>query len=276
MLTMQGVTFAYKKDTVYHDFSWNAQPGKIYGVVGPNGAGKTTLLKCIASELVSYSGTIEYNGNSVKSRDASHLATTFYVPDVQPKFSCTIKELMEYGSFFPKWDAQPLESFLTQQRFEKNTSIKTLSKGYQKQLLFYFALSCNPDLLLLDEITDGIDVASARQLCKDLVAFFNEEKIVIIAAHHIQDFDTLIDEYIVIHHGKIIYSNTRDDILDTHGWIDSAHKASFPEEAILDSRILMGKKQYLVRMNKVSTPHDPVDIVSFFAGLFTKMKGEVQ
>lgn len=276
MLTLQGVTFAYKKKAIYKDFTWKAQPGKIYGIVGPNGVGKTTLLKCIASELVSFSGTIEYNNISVKKRDDSHLATTFYVPDVLPKFSCTIEELIKYGVFFPGWNPQPIKKFIGQHGFTKNTSIKTLSKGYQKQLLFYFALSCNPDLLLLDEITDGIDVASARQLCKDLVAFFNDEKIVIIAAHHIQDFDTLIDEYIVIHDGKIIYSSTRDEILTTHGWIDIAHKASFSDEAILDSRIVMGKQQYLVRMNKDNIPHEPVDIVSFFAGLFTKLKGELQ
>jgi len=258
---------------IYNDFTWQAEPGKMYGIVGPNGSGKTTILKCIASHLVTYNGSILYDGIEAKERDPRHLGKCFYYPDVQSKLNCPIGDLFLFGVFYPKWDPKPLETFLENNGYTKKTKILSLSKGFQKQLLFYYALSCNPDILLLDEITDGIDIASARQICKDLLAFFDDTKTVIIAAHHIQDFETLIDEYSVIHDGKIVYSNTRDGILNSHGWIDEQLASNIARDDILDKRSIMGKTQILIKnIESYSQKFEKTDIATIFAGMFTYLK----
>ena len=193
----------------------HVQKGSIYGVVGPNGAGKTTIIRHITGIIRPDSGNILIDGQPVwenpeiKSRMA-------YIPDDLYYFPQASTDTMKryYQSLYPDFDGE---------RFEKlraffpginpRTQIRRLSKGMQKQALFWLSLSCRPDLLILDEPVDGLDPVMRRQIWSLIMQETSERQMtVLISSHNLRELEDVCDHVGIMHRGKMILEQSLADL----------------------------------------------------------------
>ena len=150
----------------------------------------------------------------------------------------SINDLMILGESYSNWDREKFEGFIYRENLEPKKKMRELSKGWRKRVYFYFALSINPDILILDEISEGVDLIAQKEIITDLMKYFNEEKTVIISTHHIEEFENIIDDLVIIDNGKIFYNGTKEIVDISIGWTDGENKERISEGDILLTRTI--------------------------------------
>nr|WP_324760348.1 ABC transporter ATP-binding protein [Haloarcula sp. GH36] len=181
MLELQGVTAAYDSTPILREVDLSVQSGEIVGVMGKNGVGKTTLMKTVIGLLEPVSGTVSYDGIDVTGHDADERARAGigYIPqgrDVFPKL--TVEQNIRMGETVNADSSETLydEIYDYFPILEERASQQagTLSGGQQQMLAIARALVSNPDLLLLDEPSEGIQPSIVDQISQDMQTI-NEE-----------------------------------------------------------------------------------------------------
>ena len=211
ILKLAHVSFSYKKQFVLQDISYAFDEGKIYSIIGHNGAGKTTLIRLILNILKLQEGEIIINGNPKLS----------YVPDLGGLFEfLTVDENLEIflrlnkrtNSFSKNFIERSIQQWHLMDK--RKTQIKYLSMG-QKQRISIIVSEVNcPDLLLMDEPSNGIDIISQELLNQHLLSLKKSGRTVIIASHDINLIEKVSDEIIILEKGKITYSEAMSNIND--------------------------------------------------------------
>ncbi len=189
--------------------------GSIYGLVGPNGAGKTTVLRHIVGAMRPDSGTIEIDGSpvyerpEVKERIASILDDVFYFS------SASTRDMMAfYRGLYPHFDVE-LYGRLRDAfpEINENTPIRRLSKGMQKQSAFWLALSCRPDVVILDEPVDGLDPIMRRQVWSLLVEEVSQREItVLVSSHNLRELEDVCDHVGILSHGRVLLERSLSEL----------------------------------------------------------------
>jgi ABC-2 type transport system ATP-binding protein len=212
MLTIDNISFGYRKDPVISDFSLSLEKGTICGLLGPNGTGKTTLLYLISGLLKADKGTVNYNGFTPLKRDVEFLSDIFIVPEEFRLPSCTLKDYVDVNSkFYPNFSMEDMREYLTTFELPDDIHLGRLSMGQKKKVFISFALACNTSLLLLDEPTNGLDIPGKRLFRQALVKSMSDEKTVIISTHQVYDIDKVIDHIVIAYqHGVLLNESTRD------------------------------------------------------------------
>ena len=145
--------------------SLSVPTGSVYGLVGPNGAGKSTIIRHLTGIYRQDSGTVAIGGESVWENAAlkSRIAA---IPDDWYYFNqASIRDMMRfYKGFYPNFSMERYEKLKEVFSIDEKKTIRRLSKGMQKQVAFWLALSCMPDYLILDEPVDGLDPVMRRQV----------------------------------------------------------------------------------------------------------------
>jgi len=161
----RGLEYRLGKSFEIRDLALNVPEGSIYGFLGPNGAGKTTTIQLLLAMRRAKAGSITVLGKPVPQEITAVLARTGYVPErphVDPGLK--IEEATQFhGAFYPSWDAAVADSLLIQFDLDRTRRIKRLSKGETGKFLMVLALAQRPDLLVLDEPTDGLDPVVRRE-----------------------------------------------------------------------------------------------------------------
>lgn len=188
------------------------RPGTVYGLVGSNGSGKSTFLRLIAGIYYPDGGEILVDGQrpfdnlSVKSR-------VFFLPD-SPYFvhQSNVDEMADfYSLFYGRFNRERYAYLCSVFPIDTKMRISRMSKGMQRQAALMLALSCMPDILLLDEAFDGLDPI-IRQVLKRLLAdsIAQYGLTVIIASHNLRELEDLCDHIGLLHKGKIIFNSELD------------------------------------------------------------------
>jgi ABC-2 type transport system ATP-binding protein len=204
-LAVDGVTF-------------DIAPGEIFGLLGPNGAGKTTTLECILGLRQPDSGRItvlgmEHGARSprIRARIGAQLQTTGLYPRL------TVRELVElFARLFPK--ARPADEVIELVGLQEKakTPSKDLSGGQRQRLAVALALVNDPDLILLDEPTTGLD-PQARRAVWDVVRDLGRAgKTVLLTTHYMEEAEQLCDRVAVMDHGQIIALDTPEALINQH------------------------------------------------------------
>ncbi len=161
--------------------------GSVYGFLGPNGAGKTTTLRLVMGLLRARSGRIQVLGEPMPGQAATVLARVGYVPE-QPHFDSllTVREILRFqAAFYRRWDWTIAERLLLELQLPDERSFGKLSKGQKAKLMMLTVLAQRPDLLVLDEPTDGLDPVARRDILVALLDYVAERRATVMISSHL-------------------------------------------------------------------------------------------
>jgi len=181
--------------------------GSIYGFLGPNGAGKTTTIRLMLGMVKPQAGRIAVLGHDVPAALPQALAKTGYVPErphVYP--ALTVLEAMElHAAFFERWDEAWAKKLLRDFELPTNGVVSRMSKGETGKLMILLALAQRPELLVLDEPTDGLDPMVRRDALTAILDYVAETgATVFISSHLVHELERICDRVGVLDHGRIV------------------------------------------------------------------------
>jgi len=241
MITVSGLKKSYKLNKkqlslkpknkkikiAVNDISFQVKPGTIYGLLGPNGAGKTTTLRCIATLLKPTDGQISVFGNDVLSspqKVREHLA--FLTNDLKLDKHFTPLDTLKlfadlYGLENEKFESRKkmLFDYFDITAFE-HKKISTLSQGMMQKVAIAVSLIHDPEVIIFDEPTNGLDVITARKVTDYLRRLKDEGKTIIISTHIMTVAEKLCDEVGIIIDGEIVAEGTVQELLSYTGQKD--------------------------------------------------------
>ena len=216
-VSFNNVTKEFKNKTVLKGVSFNIEAGDIYGLIGENGAGKTTLLKLIVNLLKPTSGNIQVLGKEIKKDSYDYLRNIGALID-EPVF---YKKLTLYENFkvhceyLGFYDEEKLESVLKRVGLhnKKDRKIKELSFGEKQRLAIAYALITEPELLILDEPTNGLDTIAIVEL-REILLKLNREfnTTIIISSHAIIELETLVNKVMFLKNGEIVEDGLLEEV----------------------------------------------------------------
>lgn len=216
-VSFNNVTKEFKNKTVLKGVSFNIEAGDIYGLIGENGAGKTTLLKLIVNLLKPTSGNIQVLGKEIKKDSYDYLRNIGALID-EPVF---YKKLTLYENFkvhckyLGFYDEEKLESVLKRVGLhnKKDRKIKELSFGEKQRLAIAYALITEPELLILDEPTNGLDTIAIVEL-REILLKLNREfnTTIIISSHAINELETLVNKVMFLKNGEIVEDGLLEEV----------------------------------------------------------------
>lgn len=234
MLEIEGLTKRFGKKAALDHMTCHIENGSIFGLVGSNGSGKSTLLRTIARIYQPDGGTVKWNGMPTFEHVACK-GSMFFVPDFPYFFyQATIYRMADfYKKLYPGWDPARFEELCGLFPLEKDLRISSMSKGMQRQAALILALSTRPELLLLDEVFDGLDPV-VRQLLKRLLAQEVGERgmTIVIASHNLRELEDLCDHVGLLHKGGVVFERELDELkLGIHK-IQAAYMPELPADAL--------------------------------------------
>jgi ABC-2 type transport system ATP-binding protein len=210
MISVQEVTKYYGKRLALDNISFNVKKGEIVGLLGPNAAGKTTTMRILTGALAPTSGDARIAGYSILNQSLDARRHIGYLPELIPLYSdMTVRSYLDFLARLRGVTSNKLkhrlEEVISICHLEeyKDVFISKLSKGYKQRVGLAQAIIHEPDVLILDEPTVGIDpvqIASTRQLIKSL----GKEHTIIISTHILPEVSMLCNRVIVINEGKIL------------------------------------------------------------------------
>jgi ABC-2 type transport system ATP-binding protein len=217
-IVIKNLVKVYGTQHAVDDISFTAEKGKITGFLGPNGAGKSTTMKIATCYIPPTSGTIEVCGLDVVSNSIEVRKKIGYLPEHNPLYlDMYIKEYLTFigGLYGLKNNAlnKRIEEMvdLCGLTLEQHKKIGMLSKGYRQRVGLAQAILPNPEVLILDEPTTGLDpnqIIEIRKVIKSIAA----DKTVIFSTHIMQEVQALCDHVVIINKGKVVANNAIQDI----------------------------------------------------------------
>jgi len=203
------VDVGWKADRSFElvDVSLNVPVGSIYGFLGPNGSGKTTTIRLFMGMMKPDRGEIRVFGHPVPKKMKRILARIGYVPErphVYPALTVG-EQIKVHASFFENWDPGWSMELMTRLGLDSEQKIARMSKGETGKLLLMLALSQRPDLLVLDEPTDGLDPVVRRDVLSAVLDYVSETSAtVFISSHLVHELERICDWVGVMDQGRLV------------------------------------------------------------------------
>lgn len=193
--------------------SLRLEPGRVLGLLGANGAGKTTLLAGIAGQGRVNEGTVAWNGRPVLPGDWRLREQIVFVRDVPALYGeLTVKQTLAFvGSIYRTWQPRRAAAMVDLLRLEATQRVSTLSRGMRAKLGLLLAVSHDVELLLLDEVTAGVD-ADTRAEIQRLIGTLSRERLVaaILSSHIFEDLEHTCDDVLVLRAGLPVFQGPLD------------------------------------------------------------------
>ena len=213
-IVIENLTKMYGTQKALNGVSLTIESGQITGLLGPNGAGKSTLMKIITGSVIPDEGSVVVNGVDVGKEPLKVQRTLGYLPEHNPQYlDLYVKEYLSYVASIYRVNKRRLDEVIGMVVLgaEQHKKIGALSKGYRQRVGLAAALIPDPEVLILDEPTTGLDpaqLAEIRALLKDVA----KEKTVLFSTHIMQEVVELCSECVLLSKGKIKKQLTRNEI----------------------------------------------------------------
>jgi ABC-2 type transport system ATP-binding protein len=206
MIRIMHVTKTFGNITALNDLNLEIRKGELFGLVGPNGAGKTTAIRIVCGILHPTQGRVLINDHDVFEN--VHIKRIIgYLPEEPNLYTRpTAFELLQYfGSLYGNSNPQRIEELLkfVGLHHRKDSTVQTFSKGMRQRLAFARALVHDPEILILDEPTMGLDPATAKRV-RQFIKTFKGEKTIILCTHYMEEADELCDRVGFLDRGKVV------------------------------------------------------------------------
>ena len=214
-IAVTALSKSYGTQKALDNITFSIQKGEIVGFLGPNGAGKSTLMKILTTYINSDSGTASVNGFDVSTDELAVQKSVGYLPEHNPLYlDLYVKEYLAFNADIHNVAKSRIQEVieLTGLTPESHKKIGQLSKGYRQRVGLANALLHNPDVLILDEPTTGLDpnqLVEIRQLIKNV----GRDKTVFLSTHIMQEVEAICDRVIIIDKGVIVTDKKLNQIM---------------------------------------------------------------
>jgi len=215
MIELKNVVKAFGDFNALDGADMHVQNGSVYGLVGPNGAGKTTLMNTLcgiykaACGEITVDGIPVYENNDIKKRIVYISDDVFYFHN-----STTVSLKNFYKGIYPDFDEAKFEEYAKYfPSINQKMNVRRLSKGMKKQVAFWIAICCKPDILVLDEPVDGLDPMMRHQIWGLIINEVSErEMTVLISSHNLRELEDVCDTVGIMNKGKIFLEASLDEL----------------------------------------------------------------
>ena len=216
MIEVKNVVKRFDGFTALDGASLSVPTGSVYGLVGPNGAGKSTIIRHLTGIYRQDEGTVAIGGEDVWE-NAGLKARVAAIPDDWYYFlQSTVRDMMRfYKGFYPRFSMERYEKLKEVFSIDEKRVIRRLSKGMQKQVAFWLALSCMPDYLILDEPVDGLDPVMRRQVWSLVMGDVAQRgTTVLVSSHNLRELEDVCDHVGIMDHGRVLLERSLAQLQD--------------------------------------------------------------
>ncbi|ROI09352.1 ATP-binding cassette domain-containing protein [Chryseobacterium sp. H3056] len=223
-LEIINLTKKFGDQTALNNINIEINTAEIIGLLGPNGAGKSTLMKSIVGALKIDEGQILFNGKDITENEIAVKKNMGFLPENNPLYNdMYIKEYLAFVADIHKIDADRIDEVIELVGItpEKSKKISQLSKGYKQRVGLAQAILHSPDLLILDEPTNGLDPNQIIEI-RNVIKEIGQEKTVILSTHIMQEVEALCSRVILIHQGQIIQDSSIDEFKGKYSSLEEA------------------------------------------------------
>jgi ABC-2 type transport system ATP-binding protein len=213
---VKNLTMMYGQQKAVDAISFELKRGEITGFIGPNGSGKSTTMKSICGIITPDSGEIQINGKNVAEAFIDVKKQTGYLPESNPLYydQYVVEYLNYVGKIYKVGNLKSRVSEIISQTGlepERKKKIGQLSKGYKQRVGLAQALIHNPEILILDEPTTGLDPNQLIEI-RELIKNISNDKTVLLSTHILQEVEAICQKVIMIDKGKIVADSTTENI----------------------------------------------------------------
>lgn len=250
VIECNNLTHYYGKRKIYEDLSFTVPKGKILGLLGKNGTGKTTTINILSGYLKPKAGECRIFGQDITTMDPiekrrigllleGHVQYTFMTIEQLEKF---------YSAFYPNWDNTVYYELMKKLKVAPNQRISNMSCGQRSQVALGIILAQNPELLILDDFSLGLDPGYRRLFIDYLKEYaVAEGKTIFVTSHIIQDMERFIDDCIIMDYGRILIQDSLDNLYKSFNCYEFETQN---EQINLDTSLFINTEVY---RNKVRT-----------------------
>lgn len=226
-LQIINLTKKFGEQTALNDINLNIDKNEIIGLLGPNGAGKSTLMKSIVGSLKIDEGQIIFHGKDITESETESKKNIGFLPENNPLYNeMYVKEYLSFVADIHKIPKSRVEEVIELVGItpEKSKKIGQLSKGYKQRVGLAQAILHQPDLLILDEPTNGLDPNQIIEI-RNVIKEIGREKTVILSTHIMQEVEALCSRVILIHQGNIIQDSPIEEFKGKFGSLEEAFQS---------------------------------------------------
>ncbi len=216
VIQCKNITHYYGKRLIYEDLNFEVPKGKILGLLGKNGTGKTTIINILNGYLKPRSGVCKLFGETMEHISPQNKARVGLLLEghIQHSFFNVVQIEKYYSRFFPNWKREAYYELLKKLQVSQTQKISTMSCGQRSQVALGLLFAQDPELMILDDFSMGLDPGYRRLFVEHLKDFASTEgKTIFLTSHIIQDMEKLIDDCIILDYGKILLHKPTADIL---------------------------------------------------------------
>ncbi len=241
-LELSNVSKHYK-DFTLDSISFKVPQGSIVGLIGENGAGKSTTINAVLGLINKDSGTVTMLGKTDIDAVCKENIGVVFDGNNYPDMLTPKKLGKVFENIYSSWNKKKYEELLKKFNLPLDKKIKKFSKGMKMKYAISVAFSHNSKLLILDEATSGLDPIMRDEILDMFLDFIqDEENSILVSSHITSDLEKVADYIVFIHNGKIVFSKTKDELLENYGIIKCG--ASLFDEIDKEKIIAYRKQDY--------------------------------
>lgn len=217
-IEVNAISKSYGAQKALNNISFSIKKGEIVGFLGPNGAGKSTLMKILTTYIAADEGSASVNGNDVNLQQKAVQQSIGYLPEHNPLYlDLYVREYLAFNADVYKVAHSRIEEVivLTGLSSESHKKIGQLSKGYRQRVGLANALLHNPDVLILDEPTTGLDPNQLVEI-RNVIKSVGKDKTIFLSTHIMQEVEAICDRVIIIDKGKIVADKKLDVLISAN------------------------------------------------------------
>jgi ABC-2 type transport system ATP-binding protein len=214
-IAVNNISKSYGAQKALDNISFSVHKGEIVGFLGPNGAGKSTLMKILTTYIHPDDGSATVNGHDINTEKKAVQLSIGYLPEHNPLYlDLYVKEYLAFNADVYKVAKSRIEEViqLTGLSTESHKKIGQLSKGFRQRVGLANALLHNPDVLILDEPTTGLDPNQLIEI-RNVIKNVGKDKTVFLSTHIMQEVEAICDRVIIINNGKIVADKKLDHLI---------------------------------------------------------------
>ena len=212
---VQRLSKFYGSQAALDEVTFSIGKGEIVGLLGPNGAGKSTMMRILTTYLAPSEGKAHVNGFDVESESMAVKRSVGYLPESNPLYEdLYVKEYLDFHRRIHKIEVQRISEVieLVGLGSHQNKKISQLSKGYKQRTGLAAALLHDPEVLILDEPTTGLDPNQLAEI-RDLIREIGKDKTILLSTHIMQEVEAMCDRVIIINEGNLVADKRLSDLI---------------------------------------------------------------